>query len=255
MNKKKTMKILLVEDEIPARERLKDLLKQMKVAVGEIVEAGSVAEAVLCLSGNSNFDLAFFDIQLSDGLSFEIFHQANVQVPVIFTTAYDAYLLEAFQTNGIDYLLKPLKQQDLHRALQKFYQLQSHFSPDIAGFITQMMEKNTYLRRIAGMKANALIPVGVEDVAWFTTRHKVTLLRTFQDESLVVNKPLTSLEQLLDPRQFRRVNRQYIVNIEAVRQLKPHHKGKLLLSLEPPCGEEIIVSQEQAGLMKLWLEI
>lgn len=249
------MKILLVEDEAPARERLKSLLGQMKIAVSGVAEAGSIEEAVHFLSGQSDYDLAFFDIQLSDGLSFEIFRKADIKAPVIFTTAYDAYLLEAFQTNGIDYLLKPLKKQDLHRALQKFYQLQSHFSPDIAGFITQMMEKNTYLRRIAGTRSNALIPVGVEDIAWFTTRHKITLLRTFQDESLVVNKPLANLEALLDPSQFRRVNRQYIVNIDAVRQIKPHQKGKLLLSLEPPCGEDIVISQEQASMMKEWLEI
>jgi two-component system LytT family response regulator len=249
------MKILLVEDELPARERLKSLLSQMKVSVSTIVEAGSIAEAVEELQGKNDFNLAFFDIQLSDGLSFEIFRRVSVNIPVIFTTAYDSYLLEAFHTNGIDYLLKPLKERDLYRALQKFYQLQSHFSPDIAGFIAQMTEKNNYLKRIAGIKANALIPVKVEEIAWFTTRHKVTLLRTFQDESLVVNKPLASLEALLDPCQFRRVNRQYIVNISAIRQIKPHQKGKLILSLEPSCGEEIVISQEQSALMKEWLEV
>lgn len=249
------MKILIVEDEIPARERLKGLLSQMNVPVETICEAGSIAEAIDKIQTGNDHDLAFFDIQLSDGLSFEIFRRVNLSIPVIFTTAYDAYLLEAFHTNGIDYLLKPLKEKELYRALQKFYQLQSHFSADIAGFIAQMTEKTTYLRRIAGMKANALIPVKVEEVAWFTTRHKVTLLRTFQDESLVVNKPLANLEVLLDPHQFRRVNRQYIVNIGAVRQIKSHQKGKLLLSLEPSSGEDIIISQEQAGLMKEWLEI
>lgn len=249
------MKILMVEDEIPARERLKSLLSQMKVPVSVVVEAGSIAEAVQKLEESPDFNLAFFDIQLSDGLSFEIFQRVNVNIPVIFTTAYDAYLLEAFHTNGIDYLLKPLKERELFRALQKFYQLQSHFSADIAGFIAQMTQKNAYLQRIAGTKANALIPVNVEEIAWFTTRHKVTLLRTFQDESLVVNKPLASLETLLDPCQFRRVNRQYIVNISAVRQIKPHQKGKLALSLEPSCGEEIVISQEQSAQMKEWLEV
>lgn len=249
------MKILIVEDEVPARERLKGLLLQMKVPVESICEAGSISEAVEKIQLENDHDLAFFDIQLSDGLSFEIFRKVNVNIPVIFTTAYDAYLLEAFHTNGIDYLLKPLKEKELQRALQKFYQLQSHFSADIAGFIAQMTEKTTYLRRIAGMKSNALIPVKVEEIAWFTTRHKVTLLRTFQDESLVVNKPLANLEVLLNPSQFRRVNRQYIVNIGAVRQIRPHQKGKLLLSLEPSSGEDIVISQEQAGLMKEWLEL
>lgn len=249
------MKILIVEDEIPARERLKTLFSNMKLDIDTVREAGSVSEAVTELQSGTDFDLAFFDIQLSDGLSFEIFRKTEVSIPVIFTTAYDAYLLEAFHTNGIDYLLKPLKEKELYRAIQKFYQLQSHFSADIAGFIAQMTEKTTYLRRIAGMKANALIPVKVEEIAWFTTRHKVTLLRTFQDESLVVNKPLANLEVLLDPSQFRRVNRQYIVNIGAIRQIRSHQKGKLLLSLEPACGEEIVISQEQAGQMKEWLEI
>ncbi|PHN02963.1 LytR/AlgR family response regulator transcription factor [Flavilitoribacter nigricans] len=249
------MKILLVEDELPARERLKNLLAKMKTKISTVAEAGSIQEAVLRLEEENDFDLAFFDIQLSDGLSFEIFRKVNVRIPVIFTTAYDAYLLEAFHSNGIDYLLKPLKERELFRALQKFYQLQSHFSADIAGFIAQMTEKTNYLKRIAGMKSSAMIPVKVEEVAWFTTRHKVTLLRTFGDESLVVNKPLTNLEGVLDPHQFRRVNRQYIVNIEAVRQIKPYQKGKLLLSLEPSSGEEIVISQEQASLMKEWLEI
>jgi two-component system LytT family response regulator len=245
----------MVEDEIPARERLKGLLSKINMPVTSVCEAGSIAEAMDKLQSEESYDLAFFDIQLSDGLSFEIFRKINVNIPVIFTTAYDAYLLEAFHTNGIDYLLKPLKEKELFRALQKFYQLQSHFSADIAGFIAQMTEKTTYLRRIAGMKSNALIPVKVEEIAWFTTRHKITLLRTFGDESLVVNKPLANLEVLLDPSQFRRVNRQYIVNISAVQQIRPHQKGKLLLRLTPSCGEEVVISQEQAGLVKEWLEI
>ena len=248
------MKVLIIEDEIPARERLKGLLLELNLKIEIVAEVGSIQEAVKTLESRAVIDLAFFDIQLSDGLSFEIFRQTSVQVPVIFTTAYDTYLLEAFHTNGIDYLLKPLKSRDLERALQKFHQLQSHFSGNISDFINQITEKNTYLRRIAGMKANALIPVRVEEIAWFTTRHKITLLRTFNDESLVVNKPLANLEALLDPSQFRRINRQYIVNIGAVQQIKPHYKGKLLLSLKPSCGEEVVVSQEQAGPVKDWLE-
>lgn len=249
------MKVLIVEDELPARERLKNLLVELKLPLEIAAETGSIAETVALLQEEKNLDLAFFDVQLSDGLSFEIFRQVNVELPVVFTTAYDAYLLEAFQTNGIDYLLKPLKRKELSRAMLKFHQLKSHFSTNITDLVAQMSEKHTYLRRIAGSRANALIPVKIEDVAWFTTRHKVTLLRTCQGESLVVNKTLANLEVLLDPRQFRRVNRQFIVNITAVRQIKPHHKGKLLLTVEPCTEEEITVSQEQAAQMKDWLEM
>lgn len=249
------MKVLIVEDELPARERLKSLLAELQLSVEIAGEVGSVSDAITLLEGEHSWDLAFFDIQLSDGLSFEIFRSLQVQVPVIFTTAYDAYLLEAFHTNGIDYLLKPLKKHELERALQKFQQLQTHFSSDISSLLALLSEKNTYLRRIAGMKGNALIPVKIEEIAWFTTRHKVTLLRTFQDESLVVNRPLANLEFLLDPGQFRRVNRQYIVNIAAIQQLRPHHKGKLLLQLTPHCGEELIISQEQAAQVRDWLEM
>jgi two-component system LytT family response regulator len=249
------MKVFIVEDELPARERLKNLLNELQLSVEIAAEAGSIEEAVEILQQNTELDLAFFDVQLSDGLSFEIFRRLPVDLPVVFTTAYDAYLLEAFQTNGIDYLLKPLKQKELSRALLKFHQLKSHFSTDISDLVAQMSEKSTYLRRIAGSRSNALIPVKVEEVAWFTTRHKVTLLHTFNGENLVVSKTLSNLEVLLDPRQFRRVNRQYIVNITAVQQIKPHHKGKLLLKLEPATGEEVTVSQEQAAQMREWLEL
>lgn len=249
------MKVLIVEDELPARERLKTLLAELKLSTEIVAEAGSIEEAVTLLQQSPDLDLAFFDIQLSDGLSFEIFRRVNVELPVVFTTAYDAYLLEAFQTNGIDYLLKPLKRREFSRAMLKFHQLKSHFATNISDLVAQMSEKNTYLRRIAGSRANALIPVKVEEVAWFTTRHKVTFLHTFHGENLVVNKTLANLEVLLDPRQFRRVNRQFIVNITAVRQIKPHHKGKLLLTVEPCTEEEITVSQEQAAQMKDWLEM
>ncbi|MCB0630801.1 MAG: LytTR family DNA-binding domain-containing protein [Saprospiraceae bacterium] len=249
------MKVLIVEDELPARERLKNLLSELHLPLEIVAEAGSIEEAVELLQQNKDLDLAFFDVQLSDGLSFEIFRRLSVDLPVVFTTAYDAYLLEAFQTNGIDYLLKPLKRKELSRAMLKFHQLKSHFATDISDLVAQMSEKSTYLRRIAGSKANALIPVKVEEVAWFTTRHKITLLRTFEGESLVVNKTLANLEVLLDPRQFRRVNRQYIVNITAVQQIKPHYKGKLLLKLEPGTEDEVTVSQEQAAQMRDWLEI
>lgn len=248
------MKILIVEDEKAARERLTALLHEISPDVSILATTTSIRETVEFFQQSRKPDLAFFDIQLSDGLSFDIFGQFPVPIPVIFTTAYDQYLLEAFHTNAIDYLLKPIKIQELAQALQKYRRLQTHFTPNLAPLLEQLQGKKQYLQRIAGSKGGAYVPVPVADIAWFSTRHKITFLRTFREEKLIVDKPLSTLEDQLDPAIFRRINRQYIVNIEAIRKVLPHHKGKLKLELEPAPKEEVIVSQEQAGAVKRWLE-
>jgi DNA-binding LytR/AlgR family response regulator len=248
------MKILIVEDEKAARERLTVMLQEISSDLEVIAATTSIRDTVDFFQQGGEPNLAFFDIQLTDGLSFEIFRQFPVPVPVIFTTAYDQYLLEAFHTNAIDYLLKPIKRQELARALQKYRRLQTHFSPNLAPLMEHLQGKKTYLQRIAASKGGAYVPVPVTDIAWFSTRHKITFLRTFSEEKLIVDKPLAALEDQLDPAVFRRVNRQYIVNIHAIRKVQPHHKGKLKLDLHPAPKEEVIVSQEQAASVKNWLE-
>lgn len=247
------MNILLVEDEKSARERLTAMLLELDPAVQIVAMSASIRETVRLLREGLRVDLAFFDIQLSDGLSFEVFRQHPVSVPVIFTTAFDQYLLEAFDTNGIAYLLKPLKRQDLAQALEKYRRLRSHFSSDITALLHYLKGEKSYLHRLAGSRGDSIVPVVVDDIAWFTSRHKVTLLQTFSGEKLVVDKPLSSLETLLDPTRFRRVNRQFLVNIASVRRLRSHYKGKLLLILEPSPGEEVRVSSEQAAAVRAWI--
>lgn len=248
------MKILIVEDERAARERLVALLTELSPELEVCAQSASVRETIRLLQEGLRPELAFFDIQLADGLSFEIFRQVAVSIPVIFTTAYDQYLLEAFHTNGIDYLLKPLKKQELAQSLQKYRQLQTHFQPDLTPLLQQLSGKTDYLKRIAASRGGAYVPVPIADIAWFGTRHKITFLHTFADEKLTVDKTLSVLETRLDPAVFRRVNRQYIVNIAAVRRLVPYQKGKMLLELHPSPGEQVIVSQEQATGVREWLE-
>lgn len=249
------MKVIIVEDEKAARERLLSLLREVEPNLEVVASAASVRETVHFFQKHVSAELAFFDIQLTDGNSFDAFRQCTISIPVIFTTAFDQYMLEAFHANSIDYLLKPLKKQELAQALEKYRRLRSHFNPDISGLLRQLQGQGGYLQRVAGSRAGAAAPVPVNDIAWFASRHKVTFLRTFAGESLVVDKPLSALEGLLDPARFRRVNRQYIVNINAIQRLKPHYKGKLLLALEPSPGEEVTVSQEQAAEVKGWLEL
>ncbi len=249
------MNILIVEDELPARELLKSAIATLLPQARIVGECASIAEAVAFFREKRPVDLAFFDIRLSDGLSFEIFRQCTVGIPVIFLTAYDQYLLEAFHTNSIDYLLKPLKTEQLRAALSKYEQLKSHFLQNIHQLLLHLQPSAgaSYKSRFLGEKGGNRYPIEAADIAYFFSEYKLSFMMTFDGTRYLLEKSLSALEADLDPAQFYRANRQVIVSTRAVRSFSTVSKSKLLLELVPKPPFEVVVSQEMAAGFKAWV--
>ncbi|WP_045689854.1 LytR/AlgR family response regulator transcription factor [Hymenobacter sp. AT01-02] len=260
------MTVLLLEDEYPAAERLQRLLLQAAPEARVLAVLDSVSSAVYWLSTNPAPDLILSDIQLADGLSLEIFDQLIVRSPVIFTTAYDAYAIRAFKANSVDYLLKPVKLAELQAALAKLREWRAvpeAASTPPAAESAERLERlldalprpdRQYKTRFLVRSGEQLLPVAANQVAWFQSRHETTTLATADNRRFVVDYTLEQLENLLDPAQFFRLNRQFIAQLPAVQRLHPHFNGKLLLDLHPAPSEEVLVSREKAAAVKSWLE-
>ena len=255
------MKVLIIEDEAPAFRRLQKLIQEINPQI-EIVEViDSVKEAIKWLSTYTSPDLIFMDIQLADGLSFEIFEEVKVTKPVIFTTAYDEYTLKAFKVNSVDYLLKPLNKEALAQSIRKYEELREAFSG------TQMLQfealMNTfkngssthqYKSRFLIKASDRLISLQEHEVAYFYTENGLVYVRTNQEKRYLVDHTLDDLEKQLDPKYFFRLNRQFITRLQAISEIHNYFKGKLLVKLLPLCDHEVVVSREKAAVFKRWLD-
>jgi two-component system LytT family response regulator len=268
------LRILLLEDEYPAAERLQRLLALAAPTAQVLAVLDTVAGALAWLDSHPAPDLILSDIQLADGLSLDVFAQTLVRCPVIFTTAYDQYALQAFRANGIAYLLKPLKLPELQEALAKLRFLKEEFGrkkEELTGENSSLLLPNSSLNlerlldalpqpqrphktRFLVRQGEALLPLPTAEVAWFGSRHETTTLATHDGRRFVVDYTLEQLESLLDPAQFFRLNRQLIAQLPAVRRLVPHFGGKLLVELHPAPSGEVLVSKEKASAVKAWLE-
>ena len=260
------MTVLLLEDEYPAAERLQRLLLQAAPGAQVLAVRDTVAGALAWLAAYPAPDLILSDIQLADGLSLEIWEQAVVPSPVIFTTAFDAYAIRAFQAHSVAYLLKPVKLAELHAALAKLRQWElragagASAGPALDAFLlTRPLEQvldalRPYKTRFLVRQGEQLLPLPVADVAWFLSRHETVTLVATDGRRFVLDYTLEQLEGLLDPARFFRLNRQLIAQLPAVRRLHPHFGGKLLVKLHPAPDKEILVSREKAGALKAWLE-
>lgn len=262
-----SLRILILEDEYPAAERLQRLLAQAAPGAQVLAVLDTVAGALAWLAAHPAPDLILSDIQLADGLSLDVFAQTVVRSPVIFTTAYDQYALQAFRTTSIDYLLKPLKLPELQAALAKLRFFHEELgAPPGAGPATaaplhleRLLDalprpQRPYKTRFLVRQGETLLPLPTAEAAWFQSRHETTTLATHDGRRFVVDYTLEQLESLLDPGQFFRLNRQLLAQLPAVRRLVPHFGGKLLVELAPAPTEEIVVSKEKAGAVKSWLE-
>lgn len=268
------LRILLLEDEYPAAERLQRLLAQAAPGAQVLAVLDTVAGALAWLDANPAPDLILSDIQLADGLSLDVFAQTVVRSPVIFTTAYDQYALQAFRANGIDYLLKPLKINELQAALGKLRGSSEEVKAEAqqvpaTAFTSSLLPFNSPLERLLDalpqprrpyktrflvQQGGALLPLPATEAAWFGSRHETVTLATHDGRRFVVDYTLEQLESLLDPSQFFRLNRQLIAQLPAVRRLVPHFGGRLLVVLAPAPTEDVLVSKEKAGALKAWLE-
>lgn len=246
------MNVLIIEDELLAQQKLEAMLKQLNPGIRVVAKPGSVKETLQWLRQNEKPDLAFVDIQLSDDHSFEIFKNTPIQFPVIFTTAYDKYLLESFEFNTVDYLLKPITAEKLKRALEKVKLLEQHFIQSNILKLIQQDTKPQGLTRIIAKKGTEFIALNTDDIAYFFTEHKIVFVRDFDGRQLIVDMNLGELEDQLPKQKFFRINRKYISNVKAIEKFKPDN-GKILIHLVPGVKEEIHVSKEHAPAFREWI--
>lgn len=246
------MKILIIEDEAAAVRRLTKLLAEIDPAA-EVVDALDSIEATLSyLNVNALPDLFFFDIHLADGSSFEIFQHVEISKPIVFTTAFDEYALQAFRVNAIDYLLKPIKRAELEKALQKYRNWHQPAPVDYQK-LADAMRVPAAGKRFLIRFGQTFKVVDIRDVAYFFTRDKITFLVNKKGKRYPIDYSLEQLVELADPQKFFRINRQFIVNIEAIREMYAFSKARVKLTLDPPCDVETVVSTERSPVFKKWL--
>lgn len=250
------MKILIIEDENAAARRLEKLLNEVAPDAVVLQRLDSVETAVLWLQGNPAPDLILLDIHLADGSSFEIFDHVTVTCPIIFTTAYDEFALQAFKVNAVDYLLKPIKTNELAAALDKYKRVFKAVAPDYSALLETLRKQEGpgYLRRMLIRFGNSIKLVDMADAAYFYTKDKITFLVTRSTgKRFPVDYPLDKLEGMLDPVAFFRINRQFIINVAAIKEMHPYSKSRVKVELEPPTELETIVSTERSTEFKRWL--
>ncbi|MEM6522719.1 MAG: LytTR family DNA-binding domain-containing protein [Bacteroidota bacterium] len=253
------MQVVIIEDEAPAFRRLQKILEEVDPTIEIIEVLDSVEEGIKWLNDSKQPDLIFMDIQLSDGLSFEIFDAVKITCPVIFTTAFDEYTLRAFKVNSIDYLLKPIKKEELSLSLKKLDQLKSSFKEktqpqDINALIRAIkLDDRKFKSRFLVKKADELHSVETAEISHFCTRNGVVHLVTQKGKDHIMDFTLDELMLQVDPEQFYRANRQYIVHFKAIQKVHKFHKGKLLIELVLETDDSITVSAEKASDFKGWL--
>ncbi|MEM7298385.1 MAG: LytTR family DNA-binding domain-containing protein [Bacteroidota bacterium] len=252
------MNILIIEDEIPAAEKLERLLLEYNDANNIVGKAGSIKKAVdLISSHRGQYDLVFMDIQLTDGKSFEIFKRTEVEKPVIFLTAFDQYAIEAFKVNGVDYLLKPLTFEALSNSLEKFEKLREQFQnkPLDLSMLAEALSKGSgksYKSRFLVKVGDHIRSVITDDIAFFFAEGRTAFLVTKTKDKYVVDFKLETLEDILDPAMFLRVNRTFILNISSISDVLVYSNSRLRVSTFVDFDKEIIVSREKVGIFKDW---
>lgn len=250
------MNILIVEDEQAAAKNLKYLIHNLEpsASIEDVIE--TVDEAINYFNNDPKADLVFMDIHLADGICFDIFEKAKTNIPIVFTTAYDEYAIKAFKVNSIDYLLKPIDSDDLKASLDKFKRLKRN-PIDSDRFLELIEQINTnkkiYKQTYLVQQRDTLIPLSVQDVAYFTIDFGIIKAITANNESHVIDRNLDDIETEIDPRVFFRVNRQYIVQRKAIKDLKLYFNGKLILNVHPITKEHIVISKAKVPVFKAWL--
>tara|TARA_R110001583_G_scaffold412_2_gene3760 strand:- start:4987 stop:5739 length:753 start_codon:yes stop_codon:yes gene_type:complete len=249
------MKVIIIEDEKPAARRLNRMLNEINIA--PIAMLHSVEEAVNWFSNNEHPDLIFLDIQLSDGLSFEIFEEIDVKSAIIFTTAYDEYALKAFKLNSIDYLLKPIDNDELENAVNKYKNLQT--SNGIQNINIEQIKslisskQDSYKKRFTVKIGQHLKMISIETIECFYSENKATHIHTIDNRTYLIDESLEQLEAKLQPEIFCRVSRKYFVNINAIKDIISYSNSRLKIILQSYSESEIIVSRERVKDFKNWI--
>jgi two-component system, LytTR family, response regulator LytT len=256
------LRIAIIEDEPATARHLASMLTNIEPGLDIIATLGGVEEAVRWLTKNANAcELIFMDIRLSDGLSFDIFSKVKFDTPVIFVTAYNEYALQAFKANGIDYILKPIDEDELVQAIEKFKKLRTGDS-DRNNF-SNLLKVAEHIRQGTGAFKQSflvhykdkLVPLTATDIAWFYTAYEIVYAETTDNRKYTVDYTMEQLEQQLDPAQFFRASRQFIVNRKAIREVDFYFNGRLALAVHPAPQDKIIISKARVPAFKEWMNI
>jgi len=252
------MKVLIIEDEDLAAKRLAKLLKELMPDIDVSGPIDTIESSVKHLQSGAQYDLIFLDIQLADGKSFLIFDKVKIDVPVIFTTAYDQYAIRAFELNCIDYLLKPINTEKLHNAIDKFKKIMDFYSKsdvnkDLMEMVRSLQVQTLFKSRFLVNKGDTLIPISTNEIAYFYAEDKVVFLATLENKKYLINYTLEELEQKLNPKHFFRVNRQFLSSLASIRKVHNYFNYKLKLDLQPDSGIEVIVSKARTSDFKAWM--
>ncbi|MCR5574258.1 MAG: LytTR family DNA-binding domain-containing protein [Bacteroidaceae bacterium] len=247
------MKVLIVEDETAAAENLQEMLQEIDPTIEVLGNTESVQQTVRWLQQNAKPDLIFLDIHLSDGSSFTIFQQMEVDTPIIFTTAYDQYAIDAFKVNSIDYLLKPIKEQELRQALLKFSKLSQQDTDQYLQLLRQLAGEQEYKSRLLIPYRDKLLPVLVNDIACVYSTNKNTEVYLKDGKHYACTTALDQLMSQLNPHEFIRANKQYIVARSAITNITIWFDSRLLVNVCAEVPERIYVSKNRAAEFKAWI--
>lgn len=247
------IRVLILEDEEPAAKRLKKLLQETTEETEVLAVLESIKAAKEWFEQNPQPQLILADIHLADGISFELFKQVEVNCPILFTTAYDEYALQAFKLNSIDYLLKPIKKEELQQALKKYKKINSP-SPNISNLLqTVQAPAEKYRQRFIIRYGEHIKTIETKDIAYFYTETRSNFIVTSDGKRYVVDFNLDQLQDMVDPAKYYRINRQFIIGIHAISQMTTWTKGRVNIQLNPAAKQETIVSTERSADFKKWL--
>jgi DNA-binding LytR/AlgR family response regulator len=250
------MNLLILEDEEPAALRLKKLIMEIEPAAKILDILVSIQSAVKWLSSHTAPDLILMDINLADGSSFEIFNQMEVNAPVIFITAYDEFAVKAFKVNSVEYLLKPVKKEELISALNKYkkYHANKAQAPELKKLVETLRDQQEgYKKRFLIRYGEHIKTIDINQVAYFYTEEKINFLKTKDNHTYHVDYNLDKLETLLDPERFFRINRQFIISIDSISEMFSFSKSRVKVVLNPAINMDTIVSTERSPHFKEWL--
>jgi two-component system, LytTR family, response regulator len=251
------MKIVIIEDELKAAKSLAALIGKVRPEATVVAQLQSIESAVNYFTQHDMPELVFMDVQLSDGLCFEIFKAVKIQCPIVFCTAYGEYSMDAIKANGIDYLLKPFSKEDLQEAFDKVDNFknffQQHTQPDLDGLLKKIgMDEGK--KSFLVFKDNKYTTIPTDQIAYFYISYDSTTIKTFAGQDYFITQSLDQVQGQVSAKQFFRLNRQYLVNFSAIKEVEHYFARKLYVKLVVPTAEKLLIGKEKTGVFLEWLE-
>jgi len=246
------MKVVIIEDELPAYRRLAKLVEEVLPGVAIVAHLDSVADSRVWFTNHAAPDIVFMDVHLADGSAFDLLKLMRIDAPIVFTTAYDQYAIDAFKASSIDYLMKPIKKDELKSAMDKLDEFKKIFN-EKSQALEQVLNNPEYKRRFIIRFGEHIKTLETEEIAYCYSENKGTMARTFEGRNYPMDHNLDALQTMLDPKMFFRLNRQYLINIRSIGEMKTHTKARVIVSLKPAVKEDPVVSSEKAADFKRWL--